>query len=391
MRVVNLLVLAVLLQAAKAQGPAPTALVGVITSLTGEARGAGASQALAAQGWEDAAEAGDGVFGLRVEVRVVDDAGSPTRAAEATRELVDAGALVIVCCTTPAATAEVSTIAEELGVLHLALSSSAGNSFEAPADQYWSFGLWPSETDQLSALVADALSAGRGSAALMTSDDEFGEETLRTLESLLGYAGMRLNRVERYAVGTRELRPEALLIASEQPGAVVVWGTGPDTEVAVHALRARGYEGIVYARSLLVATGPGRRLPAATFEDVRFPLPPAYAGMAPSTHACASEITSVLERIEQLYGGVSDLSAAAIVVDALDIVAAAFEQLFLLQIPPDAAVPVVRQALRDAAVGLAPHCAASGLLDLQEGRRSAVTPSSLVAPELTRSGDLRLP
>ena len=391
MRVVLGILFTLIAPFASAQGPSPTALVGVITSLTGEVRGAGASQALAAEGWEDAAEAGGGVFGLRVEVRVADDAGSPARAIEATRELVDAGALLIVCCTTPAATAEVSMVAEELGVLHLALSSSASNSFEAPGDQYWSFGLWPSETDQLSALVADALTAGRGSAALMTSEDEFGEETLRTLESLLGYAGIQLSRVERYPVGVDELRPEALLIASEQPGAVVVWGTGPDTEVAVSALRARGYEGIVYARSLLVATGPGRRLPAATFEDVRFPLPPAYVGVAPPTHACASEITSVLERIEQLYGGVSDLPAAAIVVDALDLVAAALEQLFLLQIPPDASVPVVRQALRDAAVGLAPRCAASGLLDLQEGRRSAVTPSSLVAPELTHSGDLRLP
>ena len=385
------ILLATIATTAAAQGPAPAVLVGVITSLSGEARGAGASQALAAEGWEDAAAAGGGVFGLSVDVRVVDDAGSPARAVWAARDLVDAGALVIVCCTTPVATAEVSAVAEELGVLHLAVSSTSTGSFETSTAQYWSFGLWPSETDQLSALVADALTAGRGSVALMTSDDEFGDETLRTLESLLGYAGMQLSGVERYPQGTTELRPEALLIASEQPGAVVVWGTGPDTRVAVSALRARGYEGLVYARALLVATGPGRRLPAATFEDVRFPLPPAYAGTAPPTHACASAIASVLERIEQLYGGVSDLPAAAIVVDALDIVAAALEQLFLLQIPPDAPVPVVRQALRDAAVGLGPRCASVGLLDLQEGRRSAVTPSSLVAPELTLSGDLRLP
>src|SRR5690606_37182008 len=114
-----------------------------------ETRGAGASQALAAEGWEDAAEAGGGVFGLRVEVRVVDDAGSPARAVEATRELVDDGALVIVCCTTPAATAEVSAVAEDLGVLHLAMSSTSGPNFEATPNPYWSFGLFPSETDQL--------------------------------------------------------------------------------------------------------------------------------------------------------------------------------------------------------------------------------------------------
>src|SRR5690606_10755089 len=57
-RLVTLLAVAILLPTAIAQGPAPTVLVGVITSLTGEARGAGASQALAAEGWEEAAEAG---------------------------------------------------------------------------------------------------------------------------------------------------------------------------------------------------------------------------------------------------------------------------------------------------------------------------------------------
>lgn len=391
MRVVILLVVATVISTAAAQGPAPEVLVGVIASLTGEARGAGASEALAAEGWENSADAAGGVFGLRVDVRVVNDGGSATRAVELASELAEDGALVVVCCTTPAASAAVAQAAESLGLLHLAVSGTAGAEFDAAGNQYWSFGLWPSETDQLSALVADALTSGRGSVALMTSDDAFGDRAQETLESLLGYAGMRLVHVVRYAAGTRELRPEALVTASRQPGAVVVWGSGPDTQVAVSALRARGYEGIVYARAALVATGPGRRLPAATYEGVRFPLPPAYAGPIPPTHACAAEIASATERIDQLYGGVPDLPAAALVVDALDLFAAALEQLFLLQLPPDASVPVMRQALRDAAVGLAPRCAAGGLLDLQEGRRSAVTPSSLLAPELSRSGDLRLP
>ncbi len=391
MRTLVLTFLLACLCLADSQGQASTVLVGVITSLTGEARGAGASQALAAEGWEDAVAADGGVFGVDVEVRVLDDAGSPTRAADQVRELAEDGALAVVCCTTPSATAQVSSVAEELGLLHLAVASTSGAEFESPGSPYWSFGLWPSETDQLSALVADALSTGRGTVALMTSEDAFGDAALRTLESLLGYAGLSLAHVERYPVGTRELRPEALVTAASQPGAVVVWGTGPDTEVAVSALRARGFEGIVYARSLLVATGPGRRLPAATYEGVRFPMPPIYAWKAPTTGACAAEVESMTGRIEQVYGGVPDLPAAAIVVDALDLVAAALEQLFLLQIPRDASTDVLRQALRDGAVGLGPRCTSSGLLDLEEGRRSAVAPASLLAPELTRFGDLRLP
>ncbi len=385
------LLAALLLSWSAAQPATNEVLVGVIASRTGEARVAGASQSLAATGWHDAARAAGGVFGVHVAVRALDDAGSPARAADLARELAADGAWAVVCCTTSAATAAVADVAEEQGLLHLALADPAPGSFGVAEVGYWSFGLWPTETDALSAIVADALTSGRHTAALFTTDDELGDSAKETLDALLGYAGMRLVHAERFGAGADELRPEALLVATSQPGAVVVWASGPDTATAVRALRARGYEGIVYARSVLFAPG-GQRPPGAVFDGVRFALPPAFAADdLPEVYACGAAVASVAERTSQLYGGVTDLPAAAGVVDALDLLAASVEQLFMLQLPLESPLAVLRQALRDAAVGLGPRCGASGVVDLQEGRRSAVVPGSLVAAEVGPSGGLRLP
>jgi len=92
-------------------------------------------------------------------------------------------------------------------------------------------------------------------------------------------------------------------------------------------------------------------------------------------------------RLAASYGGIVDLAAAAPIVDALDLVADGIEQLLAMQLPP---VPMAteRQALRDALVGLPERCGASGLLDLQEGRTSAVVPRGLVAVTVGRFGAL---
>src|SRR5690606_5431907 len=207
------------------------------------------------------------------------------------------------------------------------------------------------------------------------------------LTSLLGYAGMSLDGEVRYPPNTSELRPDALLIASRLPGAVVVWGLADDLHVAVRALRARGYEGLVFGRSaLLPAAGGNARIGALA--DVRFAVPPALAADAlPPTYVCLQAVRNARDDLATAYGGVIDLAAAAPVLDALDLVADGIEQLLAMQLP---AVPIAtqRQALRDALVGLPERCGAGGLIDLQEGRRSAVVPRGLVSTVVGPTGEL---
>lgn len=96
------------------------------------------------------------------------------------------------------------------------------------------------------------------------------------------------------------------------------------------------------------------------------------------------------ERLAQQYRGVASLEAAAPVLDALDVLAAGVEQLIAIQLPPTTSVAVQRQALRDAVVGLPERCGASGLIDFQEGRRSAIVPRGLVAVAIGEFGGLEV-
>ncbi len=372
----------------QAQGTIQTGVVsvGVITSRSGSGQATGASQALAASAWAAELESRGGVYGVRVDVDVVDDGGVPARAAQLALELSRGGAHAIVCCTTPAASRAVAQVAEETGVLLLSPTelTALGTAQQAT---YWAFALWPDDTDSLSATVAAVLSRGRGSAALMTLANEFGERASTVLAGLLGYAGMHLAAEVAYQPGTMELRPEALLLASHLPGAVVVWGLADDLGVAYRALRARGYEGPVFGRTALVSPGAGVT-GLGTLAGVRFAVPPALAPAAmPAGYQCSAAVEDVERRLAASYGGIVDLAAAAPVVDALDLLAAGVEQLLAMQLPP---VPIAteRQALRDALVGLPERCGAGGLLDLQEGRTSAVVPRGLIDVTVGRFGTL---
>src|SRR5690606_27013600 len=127
-----------------------------------------------------------------VRVFVEDDGGVPATAARMARQLIAQDVHALVCCTTTAASRAVAQVAEESGVL--LLSPTELDSFATAAgSNYWAFALWPDDTDTLSATVAAVMGHGRGTAALMTLDNDFGARAATVLTSLLGYAGMSLD------------------------------------------------------------------------------------------------------------------------------------------------------------------------------------------------------
>lgn len=369
--------------------------IGVITSRSGAASAAGASQALAAGAWQAELRSRGGVFGVSVGVELADDASSAAQAVAQARDLIAAGVHALVCCTTTAAARAVAPVADAAGIL--LLSPAQLDSFglaAVPDDQTawtrWAFSLSPSDTDALAAVVADALGDGKGTLALMTLDNEFGDRAEEALSALVGYAGMRLVSTVRYSPNASELRPEALLLASHQPGGVVVWGLRDDLGVAVGALRRRGFEGAVYGRSALLA--PEAQPPSwGTLAGVRFAVSPAYvAGTLPPQHACADVVAARATALASVYEGVADLRHAAPVGDALELLAEGLEQVVALQIPLDRP-EVVRQALRDAVVGLPERCGAGGIIDVLDDRESAIAPRGLLAAEVTAAGLTAVP
>lgn len=379
-----------------AQSATSSVQVGVIASRTGAAAGPGAAQWLLASQWSAALRAQGGIFGVGVDVDLRDDASRSDAAVTQARDLIDAGALVIVCCTTPGASSGVAAVAEAAGVPLLAPTTLAF----ATEFPYWAFALSPDETDAIAAIVADAYRQHRPNLALLALEGSLGDAAQDDLAALLAVVGAHLPTSERYPAGVRELRPEALLVAASQPGGVVVWGLADDLVVAYEALRRRGYEGHVYARPELLQPGaPG--LPWTRLINLRFPVAPAAMpvaaapafgdpaeprrGTGGAAGSCAAAAYHDAARLAQVPGGTTYAVATAPFLAALDLVGAGIEQLLALQIPSSDPL-ILRQALRDVLVGRPPLCMGAGLIDLRDGLSNAVDPGGLAIGVVTSGG-----
>jgi hypothetical protein len=364
-----LLLGAALASVANAQSPAWT--IGVVVSSSGAYADVGRPQATAAER-SGSALAQAGIFGLPLRIEVRDDGGDARRAEALAAELADAGAVAVVCCTTPAATARVAEVLDARATPHLAL---------ADADltgRFWSFALVPDDRARLTAIAVDAAALGKTGLALMTLSTPFGDAALVAFERALADAGRSLAGEARYPAEATVLTPEALWIATRQPGAVVVWGLPSDLPLALDALRRRGYAGPVYVRAAALARAHWARLApagAATAVDddpwrgVRTPVPPAaLAGRLAPDHPHAGAVDAFVGRVlggDPGAAGAEERAHMARVDDALVWLVEAFEQVVALGL--DDAPTTRRLATRDALVGAGPRLLAGGTYDAREG------------------------
>lgn len=364
--------------------PAPWT-VGVIVSRTGPAATDGRLQAHAADRFADTLGR-IGVFGTPILVDVRDDAGDPARAATLAAELADAGAAAVVCCTTTTATARVRAVLETAGVPLLALTDVD------VASGTWTFALAPNDRTLLTAIAVDAAGQGKVALALMTLDTPFGDAAVDAFERALADAGRTVAGEARYPADADVLTPEALWIATRQPGAVVVWGLPLDLPRALDALRRRGYEGLVYVRPEALPAGPLARVRSAgvplrgddLWTGVRAPLPPAaLANRLPVGHPNHDAVASFVGRAlagDPNAASTADRAVLALVDDALVWLLAATEQVAALGL--DDGVATRRQALRDALIGLPALPLAAGTYDATDGDRRSARWQGLVVAEL---------
>lgn len=356
--------------------------VGVIVSVTGPYAEVGRAQAYAAERTA-AALARGGVFGAPLEVVVRDDAGDPGRAVALAGELVDAGALAVVCCTTPAATSRVAEALEARMTPHLALAESD------LAGRFWGVSLAPTERARLTAVAVDAAGQGKASLAMMTLEGDFGSGALEAFARALADTGRSLAGESRYPADAEVLTPEGLWIATRQPGAVVVWGMPHDLPVALDGLRRRGYEGIVYARDAALPAAAWDRLapagahafdPDDAWAGVRVALPPAaLAGRLPPDHPHAAGVSAFVGRVlggDPTIVSPAERVAMAQVDDALVWLHAAFEQVAAIGL--DGAAATRRLAVRDALVGAPLARLAAGAYDAREDEPQAARWQGLV-------------
>lgn len=370
----------VFLLALIAHASAQSYRIGVVVSETGAYPERGRLERAAIESFRYELQTGTPVFASTVEIVVRDDGGNPIRAERLARELIEGGVHLLVCCSSDAASRRVTPLVAEHGVLTLSPTTVGPQS-----GTIWHYALAPTEETLLRAVVRHAFASGKMGLGLMTLDNGFGAAAREVLDREMGVAGMELLGYAAYGAGQRPLTPEALWVATREPGAVVVWGLRDDSLAALSALRNRGYLGPVYLRP--AALDPASvRSGAAALDGVFLPLAPlALHDTLPSEHESASAVAALARLLAGRYGPDYLGAESATMFDALALALRAVEQATQYGVPPEA-LDSFRQALRDAAVGLPEYAGAGGSYDLDELRSDALTPAGLVVAEAGTKG-----
>jgi hypothetical protein len=339
----------------------------------------------------------DGLYGQGVRVDVLDDGGDPRRAETLARDAVADGTLALVCCTIPAAADRVTRVAEEGGTLLVALDGAR------PAAASWVLQLAPTLRTQMTAVAVHAAAEGKASLGLVTLDDAFGTAAEEAFVAALSDTGRSWAGVARYGPAAAVLTPEALWMATREPGSVIAWGFARDTRLAVDALRRRGYYGPLYVRpealpseawgSLALHDAAARPIvPHADdpWHGVRIPVAPAALLAAlPPEHPSASAVASFLSRV--LAGDPAGLSRAevvdlALLDDAVQLVRRAFEATAGLGLPTGSSVVTLRSAVHDVLLSATPVHLAAGAYAPRTGQSAAARWDGLVVAVVGPAG-----
>jgi branched-chain amino acid transport system substrate-binding protein len=352
--------------------------IGVVLSSTGAAANIGTAQANALNALQLLLRSQRNLRGIHLEIILRDDASQPNRATSEVQDLLDDGAHAIVCCSTEGAARAVSPIIERARIPTISLAHTESlNDNEG----FWLFGVAPDGRKLIQSMLLDLYDQGGRSLAFMALDNSYGEEAKQALNLLLGPGSLYLVAEERYRPDVSVLTPEALWVASRQPGAVLVWGLASDTATAVDALRRRGYEDTIYINPAL--TGPGSFLTPSTFEGVLVSTSPAlFANRLPSTAPTYAE-TRRFQQYTARYAPGAYAVYGAYAWDAVLLLTGALEQILSYGLDLTD-TQRTRYALRDSLVGMGPVTGAAAQYDHQENDRIGVNPRSLVIARMTR-------
>jgi branched-chain amino acid transport system substrate-binding protein len=351
-------------------------------SLSGPAAPLGLAQERSLRLFESQLRTARGIYGVPVEFVILDDGSSPLTATRQVRALLEAHAPhTLICCTTDAASLAIVDLVEQAGVLTLALSSAEAITWP-PAERFWLFSTKPNNTARIRTMVLDLADQGAQSLALMALDNSFGEVAVTALTRLLAPGGLRLVATERYPPDVTVLTPEALWVATRQPGGVLVWGTARDTGVAVDALVRRGYAGPIYVSPSVV--NPFTGIHTADLEGVLSALDAiTVAASLPPGHVTAAETRRYLQLFEGRYGRSSAVAAGGAAWDAALVLQAALREAFAYGVSLAHLQPF-RFALRDAIIGMGPVVGATAVFDYREGDHLGIVPRSLVIAQLAQ-------
>lgn len=356
--------------------------VGAVLSLSGDAEQEGGAQRDAlealARRWRLEPRSG----GVGLELTILDDRSNAEDAVAQAQTLLarsgDDALHALICCTTSAASEQVLPLAERAQVPTLALAPtpqlSAGRAF-------WSFGVVPDNNRLIQVMVLDMAAQGMQALALMAPQGTLGDQAQRALDGLLVPGGLRLATSQRYPPEASVLTPEALLVATSQPGSVLLWGGPGDTRVALGGLRQRGFEGPVYLNPALLQASPPRlralSASATPTDGLSVAAPLSVADQLRVDHPSYAAV----QRYRNSVAAPS--LAGAYAWDALTLLNDAYELGLSYGIAVDNPI-TMRQLIRDTLVSLGPLPAVTATFDFEQGDHTGVR--GLVVVGLEPSG-----
>ena len=341
---------------------AQTFNVGAVLPLSGDAAQTGqvAAAALRASA-ENLLSAG-----IDIEVTVLDSESNAFYAEAQAKTLIASGIHALLCCGNAEGTARVVPAATAAGVPVLSLEPVAASGE----------GIFLLSATEAQVLARLALEPPQPPLGIMAPSGKSGD----LANNLLGSMGVGSVRYPATRTPpTRPLTPEALLMATREPGSVVIWDGAAGALRAAEALSARGFAGVRVVRAEV--WGELDALSRAELSGAVSALSPAVLGYRLSdTHLSKEKVSSFRRALHGVLFESSDaetIATAAEAWDAAQLLGAAAEQV-ITYADADLSVAALRSALRDALIGLGPIVGAGGSYDFSGEGESGLLPGSLV-------------
>lgn len=174
-----------------------------------------------------------GILGRRIELVERNDRANPDVGAAIAREFIDIErvAATIGIVNTGVGLASIDLYQKAQVPLMIAVSTGAmlTQKFAPPiTDENYIFRVSPTNDMEAQVLTEELLRRDLREVALLADKTPYGEAGKRDLEKWLGTRGIRLTGVERFAIGTTDMRPMLNRLRTTRPQALVVWGIGPE-------------------------------------------------------------------------------------------------------------------------------------------------------------------
>lgn len=216
-----------------AQGESRTLKIGLSGPFTGGSAPMGLSMRNGVHMAVAELNAMGGVLGRRIELIERDDRANPDLGMAIAREFIDIErvAATIGVVNTGVGLASIDLYQKARVPLMVAVSTGTvlTQRFAPPlADENYIFRVSPTNDMEAQVLTDELLRRDLHEVALLADKTPYGEAGKRDLEKWLTTRGIRLTGVERFSIGSTDMKPMLQRLRATRPQVLLVWGIGPE-------------------------------------------------------------------------------------------------------------------------------------------------------------------